>query len=304
MELYQVRYFLAVAETLSFTRASERVFVSQPALTKAIQRLEETLGGRLFDRCKSSVQLSEFGRAMLPSLQQIYASADQARQQAREYAAGGGETLRIGVMCTIDFGAFLAAVAGLDPEGLALSFREGNLEALSDALDRRELDAAVLAAPEPLPRRFQAEKLYVEDYVVGFGDDHRFNGREAVSLEELHREHYCQRTGCEFSDFIGRLLRDQGVQLQIVHRSHREDWVQALVRANFGVAFMPESLAQGAELAYVRTLDPPIRREVSLAVPADAAFSAGQQRFLDRLLAHTWELRTTAPRAAPSGPGA
>ena len=64
MELYQIRYFLAVAETLNFTRASERAFVSQPALTKAIQRLEETIGGRLFDRTKNSVQLSELGQAM------------------------------------------------------------------------------------------------------------------------------------------------------------------------------------------------------------------------------------------------
>ena len=53
MELYQIRYFLAVADTLNFTRASERSFVSQPALTKAIQRLEEAIGGRLFDRHES-----------------------------------------------------------------------------------------------------------------------------------------------------------------------------------------------------------------------------------------------------------
>ena len=67
MELYQIRYFLAVADTLNFTRASERSFVSQPALTKAIQRLEEAIGGRLFDRTKNSVQLTDLGRGMLPN---------------------------------------------------------------------------------------------------------------------------------------------------------------------------------------------------------------------------------------------
>ena len=83
MELYQIRYFLAVADTLNFTRASERSFVSQPALTKAIQRLEETIGGRLFDRTKSSVQLTELGRAMLPNFRHLFDTAQAAREQAR-----------------------------------------------------------------------------------------------------------------------------------------------------------------------------------------------------------------------------
>jgi LysR family hydrogen peroxide-inducible transcriptional activator len=103
MELYQIRYFLAVAETLNFTRASERSYVSQPALTKAIQRLEETLGGRLFDRGKSAVQLTDFGRALLPNLQQVYDSALQARDEARRLAHPKREQVRVGVMCTIAF---------------------------------------------------------------------------------------------------------------------------------------------------------------------------------------------------------
>ena len=101
MELYQIRYFLAVADTMNFTRASERSFVSQPALTKAIQRLEETIGGRLFDRTKNSVQLTELGQAMLPSFRQIYDNANQAREQARRLTRGRRSRVKVGVMCTI-----------------------------------------------------------------------------------------------------------------------------------------------------------------------------------------------------------
>src|SRR5690349_3653710 len=95
MELYQIRYFLAVAETLNFTRASERSFVSQPALTKAIQRLEETLGGRLFDRTKNSVQLTGLGTALLPNLRQIYDGAVQARDRARRLTREHREVVRV-----------------------------------------------------------------------------------------------------------------------------------------------------------------------------------------------------------------
>ena len=100
MELYQIRYFLAVADTLNFTRASERSFVSQPALTKAIQRLEDTIGGRLFDRAKNAVQLTELGRAMLPNFRQIYESANHAREEARRLTREQKEVVRVGVMCT------------------------------------------------------------------------------------------------------------------------------------------------------------------------------------------------------------
>src|SRR4051794_38181397 len=137
MELYQIRYFLAVAETLNFTRASERAFVSQPALTKAIQRLEETIGGRLFDRTKSSVQLTELGRAMLPNFRQIFDTAQATREQARRLTRPQREVVRVGVMCTIDFQQVLPGFAeSQERHGIELQFREGNLEALTDELDR------------------------------------------------------------------------------------------------------------------------------------------------------------------------
>ncbi|MBI3367830.1 MAG: LysR family transcriptional regulator [Burkholderiales bacterium] len=240
MELYQIRYFLAVAETQNFTRASERAYVSQPALTKAIQRLEETLGGRLFDRAKNPVQLTELGQAMLPNMRQIYDGALRAREEARRIVKNKRETVRVGVMCTIDFQHVLPAFA-------------------------------------------QAQEA---------GDDHRFTGRQAVALAELDREHYCERTFCEFSNYIERLLDKQGVRLQVVQQSQREDWIQAFVRANFGIAFMPRSIALAAGLSHVFTADCPIVREVNLLVPSERALTPAQQAVIAALSAFDWQ---TAP---------
>ena len=304
MELYQVRYFLAVAETLNFTRASERSFVSQPALTKAIQRLEETLGGRLFDRGKSAVQLTDFGRALLPSLQQVYDSAMRAREEARRLSAPKREKVRVGVMCTIAFEQLLPGFAeALDGHGaVRLSFREGNLEALTDALDRGEIELGLMCSPNETPRRFERTPLYHEDYVLAIGDDHRFHGRAEVPVAELDREHYCDRIFCEFSSHIERLLDERGVTLHTVQQSAREDWIQALVRANVGVAFMPESLALAAGLDHVRLVDLPIVREVALLRVAERPFSAAQQAVADALRVHPWPSRLAALRhhAEPS----
>jgi len=290
MELYQIRYLLAVADTLSFTRASERSFVSQPALTKAIQRLEETIGGRLFDRTKNSVQLTELGRAMLPNFRQIYDSANQAREQARRLTRPAVEVVRVGVMCTIDFHQVLPGFVE-SQEGrreVALNFREGNLEALTDALDRGDIDVGIMCSPYEIPKRFAATPLFREDYVVAFGDDHRFHGRTEIEMAELHRERYCEREMCEFSAFIERLLRTRGVALEVVQKSPREDWIQALVRANFGIAFMPVSIADAAGLAHVRTADVPIVREVSVLVQGERPPTAAQQAVVDSLRAHRW----------------
>jgi LysR family hydrogen peroxide-inducible transcriptional activator len=289
MELYQIRYFLAVAETLNFTRASERSFVSQPALTKAIQRLEETIGGRLFDRTKSSVQLTALGREMLPSFRQIFDTALATREQARRLTRPRREVLRVGVMCTIDFQQVLPGfVDSQERQGIELLFREGGLEALTDELDRGELDLGIMCSPYESPRRFAATPLFREDYVVAIGDDHRFNGRSTVDMVELDRERYCERTSCEFSSYIERLLDERGVRLEVVQQSHREDWIQAFVRSNFGIAFMPRSIADAAGLAHVRTGDCPIVREVRVLVQAERPVTPSQQSVIDSLGAHSW----------------
>ncbi len=290
MELYQIRYFLAVADTLNFTRASERSFVSQPALTKAIQRLEETIGGRLFDRTKNSVQLTELGQVMLPNFRQIYDSANQAREQARLFAREQKEVVRIGVMCTIDFQQVLPGFVRSQEgrEDIALSFQEGNLEALTDSLDRGGVDIGIMCSPYEIPKRFQTVPLFREDYVVAIGDDHRFGERTTIEIGELDRERYCERVMCEFSAYIERLLRTRGIALEVVQSSAREDWIQALVRSNFGVAFMPVSIARAAGLRFVHTADVPIVREVGILMQAERPVSAAQQAVIASLLAHDW----------------
>jgi len=290
MELYQIRYFLAVADTLNFTRAAERSFVSQPALTKAIQRLEETVGGRLFDRTKNTVQLSDLGRAMLPSFREIYESTNQARERARRLVGAQKEVVRVGVMCTVDFHQVLPGFAACQEKGaIELSFCDGNLEFLSDALDKGDVDLGIMCSPYDIPKRFSATPLFREDYVLAIGDDHRFNGRDVVEMAELHREHYCERTQCEFTVYIERLLRAREVALEVVHKSPREDWIQAFVRANFGVAFMPVSIAEAARLDYVRTSDCPIVREVGVLVQAERPMTEAQQAVIDSLIAYDWQ---------------
>ena len=193
-------------------------------------------------------------------------------------------------MCTIDFHQVLPGFADNQDghSAVELSFRDGNLEALSDALDKGDVDLGIMCSPYEIPKRFQVTPLFREDYVLAIGDDHRFNGRDGIEMAELHREHYCERTQCEFTVYIERLLRAREVALEVVHKSPREDWIQAFVRANFGVAFMPVSIAEAARLAYVRTADCPIVREVGVLVQAERPVTVAQRSVMDSLVAHDW----------------
>lgn len=304
MELYQIRYFLAVAELLNFTRAAERCFVSQPALTKGIRRLEDNLGGRLFDRTKSSVQLTELGSAMRPHFEQIFRAAQATRDEARRLARGRGDAIKVGIMCTVDIDLILPAFTNAGGNDLAVevSFREGSLESLIDAVDRGDLNLGIMCSPYEIPRRFDTFPLFHEAYVVGIGDDHRFLGRDGIEMKELHREHYCERTRCEFSSYIERLLDDRGIELEVVQQSPREDWIQAFVRANFGVAFMPESIAQAARLSYVHVADCPIVREMRILRQSGRPVSAEEEAVIASLRSYEWsKTKVFTPVAASVG---
>lgn len=141
MEIYQIRYFLAVSETLNFTRAAERCYVSQPALTKSIQKLEELLGGRLFDRTKNAVQLTELGRAMLPNFQQIYTAAQNTKEQARRLLREQRAIVRVGIMCSLDFNRLLPVIADFQLKNphVLVQMSEGTMEMLSESLDKNDL---------------------------------------------------------------------------------------------------------------------------------------------------------------------
>ena len=290
MELYQIRYCLAVAETLNFTRAAERCFVSQPALTKAIQKLEDNLGGLLFDRSKVAVSLTDFGRSMLPSLQQIYAATSQTRELARRLQQDRSESLRVGIICTMDLNAIFPAFLAFQqayPKA-DIQFREGSMEALIDALDKGDIDVALLASPHAIARRFSGPVLYTEDFVIAHASAHRFGKQPVMSMSDLQGEAYCQRSLCEYSIYIERVMAERGVDVKVVQQTPREDWVQTMVRAGVGVAFMAESTAVSGGLSFARVSDARFEREVRAMVLSDRPQTGAVDHLLAFLPGFDW----------------
>jgi LysR family hydrogen peroxide-inducible transcriptional activator len=237
MELNEIRYFLALSQTLNFTKAAEQCHVSQPALTRAIRKIEEQLGGLLFSRERNKTHLTELGRLVHPHLAEAVAQTGVAQQAASRFLKLDQASLALGVMCTIapvQFVSFLGQFRCEHP-GIDLTLLEAVPDRLCEKLITGELDIALMARPEGFPAPLQATPLYGERFVIACAAGHRFAAKAEVPMAELDGEFYFSRINCEFRDYLADMCKDHGVQLVKSYRSEREDWILTMVAAGLGV---------------------------------------------------------------------
>jgi LysR family hydrogen peroxide-inducible transcriptional activator len=202
MEMHQIRYFLAVCETLNFTRAAESCNVTQPALTRAVQKLEEEMGGLLLRRERSRTHLTEFGQAMRPHLEEVLRNTEAAGTTARSFLSLAEGALRLGVMCTVGPLRCVGLMTRFNREhpGITVSLREGVPQRLAELLFQGDLDLAIMAAPGGFDAQFQVRPLYRERFVVAFPPGHRFEKQGAVRTVDCDGESYLMRTNCEYAN--------------------------------------------------------------------------------------------------------
>jgi DNA-binding transcriptional LysR family regulator len=288
MEMQQVRYFLALARTLNFTRAAEAANVSQPALTRAIQQLEAELGGPLFHRERNNTHLSELGRMMLPYLEQIQAQTEAAKQQARAVRKLENVTLRIGVMCTIGPAviADLIVKFKLAHPDVDLEVTDEGSSELLELLSKGDLHLALFGLPEPPDVRFHALPLFRERFVLAVPPNHPLAEKNVVSCADTHEHPYVNRANCEYYDYARRQLRAAGVRWRQVFSSERDDWVQGMIKAGLGIGFFPELSVTDPGLVTRRLIDPEFVRTIMLMTvrgrphsPAVGAFVQAARTF-------------------------
>lgn len=275
MEMSQIRYVLAAAKTLNFTKAAGECNISQPALTKAIKTLEGELGASLFHREGRRVLLSEFGRSMLPHLQHIMDEAEVTQTLAQNFRLLNQTPIRLGVMSTVGHLRLARFLSQFDRthEGIELSVSEDNVADLKAKLDEGELDLAVLNPLDGLGDGFHSHNLYTERYVVIFPPEHRLMAQNAINLRDLSGEPYVDRLACEMREMVMAVCQDMGVELYARFRSDREDWVQAMVMARIGFAFMPEYSVTQPELLQRPLVEPTVEREICLVTVPGRPFT-------------------------------
>jgi DNA-binding transcriptional LysR family regulator len=290
MELHQVRYFLAVADALNFTRAAEHCHVSQPALTRAIQQLEEELGALLLRRERKLTYLTDFGRHIEPNLRQLFADAEAAKTLAKRFINLREAQVRLGVICTIAparFRKFLISFRTANP-GCEIILTEGTATRLSEMLIQADLDLALMMRPEPFNERLDVLPLYRERFCVAFPTGHRLEGARLISISEIAGETYLRRINGAHQDDLMNRLREHGLATFIDVQSDREDWIQMMIAAGFGVCLLPESSPTIPGVSTRLVAEPEIVREVSLVSMSGRCFSRAVGAFVRAIRAFEW----------------
>jgi DNA-binding transcriptional LysR family regulator len=295
MEMNQIRYFLAVAKELHFTRAAVTCNVSQPALTRAIQKLEEELGGALFLRERATTQLTELGRLTLPPLERAWSAAREAKEQAETFQRRASSPLRIGIELSIATLLLRPALNAIsrhcDDVDLSLS-QDGQAE-ICAAMLAGELDVAVLVEAETLNERLHRWPLFSENYVIAFPDDHPFGQRESVDVHQLEAECLLmvQRAECPARRAVLAFLKQNNVRPRREHLVGNQEQMMELILASLGVCVAGEQMPLPASVT-ARPLTPdPGPRRIMLAVAAGRPLGPTPGIFIKQMRARTWPQR-------------
>ncbi|TXS48841.1 LysR family transcriptional regulator [Streptomyces sp. t39] len=283
MELQQMRYVVAVAETGSFTRAAERCLVVQSALSHQIARLERELGARLFERTSRRVRLTPAGTAFLPAARQCL---DAAGRAAAEVAAAVGEVrgrLTVGLIpsvAAVDIPGALRDFHRLHPE-VRIGLRVGASEELAEQVRQGAVDVAFLGLPTSSapPRGVHARELARDRLVAVVAPDHALAGGPAVGLRRLSREVFVDLP----AGTAGRVQSDQaftaaGLVRDVAFEVTNADFLARLVGQGLGIALLPAAYARRlAGVTTVEVTNGPVRVEYAVwsragHTPASRAF--------------------------------
>lgn len=242
MQLTQISYFLHLAATLNFTTASERSGISQPSLTRAIQRLEEELGGQLITRDGKNSRLTPLGEEAETEFRRVDIALRCIRRRAERRAAGQPNTLDIavadGIGAKIIFPLLDTMLSRLP--STAINLTQISASTAADAVRAGRIHACILPQMPGDTRHLSILPLLREPLLLGCAKDHPLANREAVKIQDIAKYPYVDRLACEFRRDVYDHFAAHDVLLHPRFRAEREDVVQYVVMQSRGFCILPE----------------------------------------------------------------
>jgi LysR family hydrogen peroxide-inducible transcriptional activator len=287
MEMHQLRYFVAVAQTGSFSRAAERCHVSQPSLSQQIQKLERGLKQQLLERLGRRVVLTDAGRLLLDRAMAILAAVEDAERRLQDDDEKGGR-LAVGAIPTIApylLPPVLRKFLQRHPH-VELMVHEDVTAHLQAAVGAGDLDLALVALPMN-DERLQVEPLFSEPLLLALARGHRLAGRRKITVDDLREERFILLTEMHcLGEQVLSFCNAHGCQPWIACKSAQISTVQSLIAMNQGISLLP-AMAQRVDRdskRIYRTLagDEP-RRTVAVISRLHGYHSPTAERFLARL---------------------
>lgn len=264
VEYRHLRFFIAVAEELSFTRAAARLRVAQPHLSREIRHLESELDVPLFARDRRRVTLTPGGGAFLEQAYRLLAGTAEAIHTARRAQRGQTGRIRVGFSSSAGFGLLPDAVRRFREERpeIELTLTEHNSDEQVGLLGRAVLDASLLYPPQRPEGELAAETLAVDPLLAALPDGHRLAGLPQIPLDALAGEPWIffpRAVASRLHDEIIHACHEAGFTPRIVQEALKLSTISSLVASGLGVSLVPVTLAQlRLPRTVCRPLAPPV----------------------------------------------
>ena len=289
MEMHQIRYFIAVAQTLNFTRAAEACNVSQPSLTRAIKNLEAELGGEMFRRERANTHLTELGRAMLPLLTSSFEAANAAKEQAEQLKSGKAASLRLALTQAIDFDIVADALTevGRVFSRISLSCQRIAGGDVLESLRNGEIEVALAGPLAGSWDRLDSWTLFVESHCVLMRDDHPLAGHASLDADSLIHQRLILRPYCQQWSACATLLQTHGIELSDCHEVTSDRDVYRMLEVGLGIAVVPLSTRVDDRFRKV-PLSPSFEKEIRLYTVAGRERSKALVGLINLLRSSDW----------------
>ena len=250
MELQQLEYFRVVARTEHVTQAAEELAITQPALSRAMARLERDLGVSLFDHRGRSVKLNRYGKAFLQHVERALGAIDEGRRELTDLADRDAGVIAFGFAHALGTSVVPDLIAGFRQQHPRARFQllQNASHIILDELEAGDVDLALVSPVPPTRERIETLELSSEELYLAVPHDHRFAKRRSVRLAELRDDTFvCLREGYGLRSLTDHFCEQAGFAPKIAFEGEEIATLRALVSVGLGVAIIPAaSPAEGA----------------------------------------------------------
>ncbi len=271
MNLRDLEYFLAVAELKHFRKAAEKCFVSQPALSGQIKKLEEELGLTLFLRDTRDVQLTPAGEALVNYARKIIAETGNFTEAAKSFRDPRSGYFKIGIIPSLApylIPNLIQKTQKWFPK-LDLFISESKTKDLLNSIATGDLEAGILALPIQ-EKNFQFAEIFTEPFLLAVPSSHRLARRQKVTLTDLEKESvFLLEEGHCLKDQVLEVCQLAGALEHSFYRASSLETLRQMVGAGQGITLMPwlavhEPISQATSIRYIPFMDPMPNRRIAV----------------------------------------
>jgi LysR family transcriptional regulator, benzoate and cis,cis-muconate-responsive activator of ben and cat genes len=270
MEVRQLQYFLGVANELHFSKAAEKLFIAQPALSRQIQALEESLGVLLFERDKRNVKLTSAGEYLREEATQVLSQLENITKRTQLIYMGEEGEIRIGHPGSAIYSVIPPLLSKLrtDFPQIKANLSEILEDDLLGFLKNHQIDVGFIREPF-VDVQLNTKVLLKESFALVLPENHWITPENFTSLAQIKNESFVlppRHAGSTYSDLLVRMCEREGFSPNVVHESIHGATILRLVEYNLGISIMPISyrLSTAMRVKFIELKDIPERTQLSM----------------------------------------